>query len=284
MVDAWNRQVAGRLREAAALLEQQQANPFRVRAYRRGADTVERLDRDIRELFEEEGQEGLTRLPHVGRGLAAAIREILTRGRWSLLERLRGDLDAERLFQTIPGIGPTLARRIHDELGVDTLEALEVAAHDGRLGKVAGIGEERASMVRSALDRMLRRGRGRPFSRDEPGVDLLLDVDRVYRDRAESGELPTIAPRRFNPDGESWLPILHGTRDSWHFTALYSNTARAHELGRTRDWVVIYFYDEDDHHEGQSTVVTETQGPMRGKRVVRGREPECEGHYEGREQ
>lgn len=60
----------------------------------------------------------------------------------------------------------------------------------------------------------------------------------------------------------------------WHFTALYSNSARAHELGRTHDWVVVYYYD-NDHREGQHTVVTETQGPLTGTRVVRGHEAEC---------
>lgn len=68
-------------------------------------------------------------------------------------------------------------------------------------------------------------------------------------------------------------------RDPWHFTALFSNTARAHELNRTRDWVVIYFYD-DDHDEGQHTVVTETSGRLKGRRVVRGREAECRDFYE----
>ena len=63
---------------------------------------------------------------------------------------------------------------------------------------------------------------------------------------------------------------MHTKRGDWHFTALFSNTARAHELGRTNDWVVIYYYDED-HREGQNTVVTETHGPRRGERVVRGR-------------
>ena len=82
-----------------------------------------------------------------------------------------------------------------------------------------------------------------------------------------------IAPRRFNPSGAAWLPILHTERDPWRFTALYSNTARAHELGRTRDWVVIYFH-QDDEVEGQRTVVTETLGPLAGHRVVRGREGE----------
>ena len=93
------------------------------------------------------------------------------------------------VFRTIPGIGPELARCVHDALDVDTLEALEAAAYDGRLEQVP-------------------------------------------------------------------------------------NTAMAHELGRTRDWVVIYFYD-DHHQEGQHTVVTETQGPLRGRRVVRGLQAEC---------
>jgi putative hydrolase len=101
---------------------------------------------------------------------------------------------------------------------------------------------------------------------------MLLDVDREYRERAAAGTLPTIAPRRFNPSGAAWLPVLHTVRDGWHFTALYSNTALAHQLHRTNDWVVLYFYD-DQHVEGQHTVVTETHGTLAGERVVRGHFP-----------
>jgi hypothetical protein len=71
---------------------------------------------------------------------------------------------------------------------------------------------------------------------------------------------------------------MHAQRGEWHFTALFSNTARAHQLGRTRDWVVIYYYDHD-HLESQCTVVTETAGPLKGLRVIRGRELECARHY-----
>jgi hypothetical protein len=115
---------------------------------------------------------------------------------------------------------------------------------------------------------------------EEPPVEMLLDVDREYRERAAAGELRRIAPRRFNPTGEAWLPILHTQRGQWHFTALYSNTARAHELGKTNDWVVIYFYD-GDHRERQRTVVTETRGPLAHSRVVRGREAEQLRHWTG---
>lgn len=270
-----NRQIAQRLREAAELLEQQDANPFRVAAYRRAAETVAGLDEDVAMLLEREGIEGLDALPGIGPVLAQAIAQMVRTGRWAQLERLRGAVAPEQLFQSIPGLGPQLARRIHEHLDIDTLEALELAAHDGRLERVPGIGPRRAAMLRATLAGMLARTRRpRPRGALEPAVDLLLNVDREYRAKAELGGLPKIAPRRFNPTGAAWLPILHTERGDWRFTALFSNTALAHELGRVRDWVVIYFH-RDNGSEGQRTVVTETRGPLAGRRVVRGREAEC---------
>ena len=87
-----------------------------------------------------------------------------------------------------------------------------------------------------------------------------------------------LAPRRFNPENEPWLPLYHTRRNGWRYRALYSNTALAHRLGQTRDWVVIYF--DDGFSSGQRTVVTETRGDLRGRRVVRGREWECREHYQ----
>ena len=275
-----NKDIAKKLLEFADLLEQQEANPFRVGAYRRAADTISALDTIVQDILEEKGFDGLTALPNIGEGIARAVQEILSSGRWSQLDRLRGSLEPTRLFATVPGIGKALAERIHDSLSIDTLEALEVAAYDGRLQEVPGIGVRRVQMIRAALAEMLsRRLRARSIRPvEEPSVELILAVDSEYREKAESDRLTTIAPRRFNPSGESWLPILHSQRNEWHFTALYSNTARAHELQRTHDWVVVYFYD-DDHREGQRTVVTEVRGPLSGKRVVRGREMECRDYY-----
>lgn len=110
-----------------------------------------------------------------------------------------------------------------------------------------------------------------------PAVADLLAVDRVYRRRAREGDLPRIAPRRFNPEHEAWLPIYHDVRGGFRFTALFSNTARAHHLHRVQDWVVIAW--EGPEGRGQATVVTEFAGPLRGRRVVRGRERECLEHY-----
>jgi putative hydrolase len=269
-----NEQTAEIFRECAAILEHQAANPYRVNAYVRAANVLDALQDDVRELLEKGGTDGLEKLPGIGKGLAAAIDEIARTGRLSQLDRLRGEATPETLFQALPGIGRKLAEDIHDTLHVDTLEALETAAHDGSLLKVPGIGERRAAAIRASLAAMLGRGQAsRRRHGPAPPVQLLLGIDAEYRKQADAGELPKIAPKRFNPEGKAWLPILHTEREGWHFTALFSNTARAHDLGKTDDWVVIYFYDED-HREGQCTVVTETHGPMQGERVVRGREAE----------
>jgi DNA polymerase (family X) len=270
-----NRDVADRLRQLADLLEPQDDNPYRVAAYRRAADTLALLDQDLRELVQERGIRGLLELPGIGEAIAGAIYEMLQTGRWSHLERLRGEQDPVQLFQSVPGLGPELARRIHETLEVDSLEALETAAYDGRLETVPGVGERRAAAVRAGLSSLLdvtRARRLRPV--EDPGVAVLLDVDREYREKAAAGRLPTITPKRFNPQGASWLPVLHTRRGRWTFTALYSNTARAHQLGRTHDWVVMYFHDRRQR-SGQFTVVTQADGPLVGQRVVRGREAEC---------
>ena len=275
----FNRLVADLFRQMAELLRQQQANPFRINAYQRAAETLESLDVDVRDILHCDGMAGLIKLPGIGQGLASSIEEIAHRGGLSRLERLRGTLQPEQLLQTVPGIGPLLAKQIHDVLHIDTLEALEIAAHDGRLETVSGIGRRRSAIIRAGLTSMLGRSpTGYARGVEAPPVGMLLDVDREYRRRAQAGRLPTLAPRRFNPQGKAWLPILHTDRNGWHFTALHSNTALAHRLGRTHDWVVLYYYDAD-HQEGQQTIVTETRGHLKGRRVVRGREPECGAHY-----
>jgi len=272
-----NASVAERLRQAASLLTAQGDNPFRISAYRRAADTIDRLDTDLRFIAETGGRAALDAIPGIGPSIAGAIVEMLTTGRWGFLERLKGASDPEALFCSVPGVGPELAHRIQHTLHLDSLEALEAAAHDGRLRAIPGFGARRVAVVRDVLADLLGRIRTPPRRIDEePSVAILLDVDREYRDAAARGTLRKIAPKRFNPGGEAWLPVLHATRGPWQFTALYSNTARAHELQRTGDWVVIYFH-RDGSPEGRRTIVTETQGPGRGQRMVRGREAECLG-------
>lgn len=109
-------------------------------------------------------------------------------------------------------------------------------------------------------------------------LNLLLEVDEEYRLKAAAGKLKRIAPKKLNPEGKAWLPILLTERQGYKFTVMFSNTARAHELEKTDDWVVVYY--EKGKGENQVTIVTEQRGALKGKRVVRGREKECGEFYE----
>jgi hypothetical protein len=273
-----NAEIADALARIADLLETQDADGFRVRAYRRGAERVRATPEPVAALYARGGVAALDALPEIGKSLASLIAELVRTGRSSLLERLSGQVSPEDRFTTVAGIGEELARRVHAELGIESLEDLELAAHDGRLAALPGFGPRRVRAVQQSLAGILGRESARRGKRaapqavadERPDVATLLDVDAEYRRKAAAGELRTIAPRRFNPEKRSWLPVLHTQRGPWSVTALFSNTARAHELGTTRDWVVIYF--ERDGREGQCTVVTERTGPRAGQRVVRGRE------------
>ncbi|GMU09470.1 helix-hairpin-helix domain-containing protein [Corallococcus caeni] len=280
-----NIDIADALERVADLLETQDAMPFRVGAYRKAASTLATWPDSVAQLLAEQGEAGLRELPGVGKSIAATVAELVRTGHIGLLERLEGEASPEALLASVPGIGPELAKRIHEALDISTLEALELAAHDGRLERVEGFGPRRAEQVREVLAARLgrsRRERERARSHGaedgpRPSVALLLKVDADYRRRAEAGELRRIAPKRFNPSGEAWLPVMREHVDDWNFRALFSNTALAHQQNATDDWVVLY-YDQDDV-EGQCTVVTSHAGPLNGRRVVRGREEECLAYY-----
>jgi DNA polymerase (family X) len=185
-----NAQVARRLDEVADLLAEQGANLFRVRACQHGAETVRRLARPVDEILAQEGVEGLRKLPGIGDRLAIAIRDIIRIGGLPMLDRLRGEADPVDLLETVPGIGPVHAARSHDELGIDSLEDLEAAAHDGRLADVAGLSGKRVTGIIDSLATRLGRLRPPcPRAPDEAPVEELLDVDREYCELAAAEKL-----------------------------------------------------------------------------------------------
>ncbi|MFO8069608.1 MAG: helix-hairpin-helix domain-containing protein [Alkalibacterium sp.] len=285
-----NEKIAELLDQIAHYLEIKNANPFRIESYRDAAETVRTSDESIANLAVDKGQSALEELPDIGEGISRLILSYVKTGQSDMLQRLQGEVSPGELFKQVPGIGDELGERIAEELDVSTLEELEQAAHDGRLEKLEGFGLRKVENVRVSLAGMLSAATQRSMrftgsekpKQEQPSIATLLKVDQEYRTKAKAGELHKIAPKRFNPEGKAWLSILNTERDGWKFTALYSNTARAHELDKTDDWVVIYY--ERDGEENQATVVTETSGPLEGKRVVRGRETECLEYYQNQEE
>ena len=284
-----NDEIASIFEQVSDLLEAQGDDYYRIRAYRKGAQSVRRHPEPVVDIFETQGTEGLEQLPYIGKRLAGAIAELATTGEFALLERLSIDVSPEDIFITVPGIGQVLARRIYKGLDIETLEGLEQAAHDGTLEQMPGFGSGRIALVRNALATMLNRTEPRTRNHRHrqqrpqlahqknsmvtaPSVELLLAVDEQYRYLAKAGQLRMVTPKRFNPEGKRWLPVMELSKGGWIFNVLYSNTARAHELKKTNDWVVVSYRREGDRTNlrGQCTVVTESRGPNRGQRVVRG--------------
>ncbi len=278
-----NQDIAIMLDQIADLLSIKRENPFKINAYRDAAETIRKTDKNITEIAQNNPQD-LEKLENIGEGISSLIVSYVHTGRSDVLERLQGEVSPVDLFSHVPGIGPTLAQRIVNTLKISSLAELEQAAYDGTLSSVDGFGKTKVRNVQLSLSGMLspaaRRGRRQnkqEVEKPQPKIGTLLEVDRIYREKAAAGILHKIAPKRFNPEGKAWLPILNTHLDGWEFTALYSNTARAHELEKTHDWVVLYF--RQGGMESQVTIVTETRGALRGKRVVRGRESECREYY-----
>ncbi len=280
MPNALNEDIAGRLDEVSRILSEQGANRFRIQAYREAATALRGLPIPVSKIFAEQGIEGLEKIPGVGETIARSIRDILLHGKLAMLQRLRGEHDPVSLLRSVPGVGKVTAWRLHEELGIDSLEELESAAHDGRLEQLPGMGAKRIAGIRDSLAQRLGRVRQQlpaSMQREDAPVAELLDVDRQYREEAAADTLKRITPRRFNPSREAWLPVLHTSRGSRHFTVLFSNTFRAHQLKKTLDWVILYY--DGASSERQCTVITSEFGPLEGKRIVRGRENECLEHY-----
>jgi DNA polymerase (family 10) len=145
----------------------------------------------------------------------------------------------------------------------------------GTVGLLSSLEKEVPDSAKAALD--AEREKHPRARRPLLGVAAILGIDAEYRRRAAVGTLKRIAPRQFNPGRKAWLPLLATNKGGWKFTVMFSNTAAAHTLGTTDDWVVVYY--EKGTGEQQCTVVTEKRGPLKGKRVVRGREAECKKYY-----
>jgi len=276
-----NRELAEVLDEIAQRLRRQAANPFRVAAYRAAAETVRGWHEPLSEVFRSDQLAGLEKLPGVGKSIARKLGELIRRGRLQSLDSLRRKQAADDRLTSLPMIGPRLAERIRTTLGIESLEELYAAAYDGRLRRIAGVGRKRVQAIRDSL--AVRLDRNAPARReivhaDEPPIAVLLEIDRLYRERAAAGRLITVAPRRFNPTGAAWLPILRLTRHGHRYCAMFANTARSHELDHDHDWVVIY--RDTKAAFGIWTVLTSQYGALRGKRIVRGREAECREYYE----
>jgi DNA polymerase (family X) len=144
--------IARALREMAGLLEVSGQEPFRARAYARGADALEGLDADLGELVE---MRRLTTLPGIGPALAAMITELYQTGRSQALEEQRRRVPAIALeLRRIPHLGLEKIAALQAALGIQTLEDLEAACEAGRVRTIKGLGEKSERRILEAIRKL----------------------------------------------------------------------------------------------------------------------------------
>jgi len=179
-----NIEIAHVLRDVAVLLEIRGANPFRVRAYENAARTIEGHTTPLRKMVDDGAN--LTELPAVGKDMASHIIELVTAGRLSLLDELAQEIPLTLIELTrLPGVGAKKAKRLWDELGVETIDDLERAASQGDIARLAGFGEKSQQKMLSAIAAYRRRtGRYRLADAEklvEPLVEHLRGLAGVQR-------------------------------------------------------------------------------------------------------
>jgi DNA polymerase (family 10) len=140
--------------EIADVLELKNDNPFRIRSYRRAARVVRDLPEDAKTLLADGKLEAV---PGIGKSLAEKIEEIAKTGTCQTYEEIRRDSHYPLLgLLAIPGVGPKLAVRLHEELGIRSVDDLERAAKAGKLHGLARLGEKLEEKILKGIEQHRR--------------------------------------------------------------------------------------------------------------------------------
>lgn len=158
-----NSEIADQFDRLADLLEIEDANPFRVRAYRNAARTVRGYPRSMSDLLED--GEDLTELPDIGDDLAAKIKTLVETGKLPLLQEVEERTPpALSELMKIEGLGPKRVRALYLELNIKTLDDLREAAESGMIHEIAGFGDKSEEKIKHRVEK---------FSGEKPRTKLI---------------------------------------------------------------------------------------------------------------
>lgn len=233
-----NADIATMFEEIADLLAVKGDNPFRIRAYRNAARTLRGLGTEVARLVAEE--QDLTRLPGIGRDLAAKIEEAVRNGSLHTLKKLHHELPRglTRLLD-LPGLGPKRVRRLQEELGIHTPAQLRKAAKAGRLRALPGFGEKTEQRLLAALSAHETQSRRIPRFTVRPYAEALADY---LRRGAGVHEVAIAGSYRRACETVGDLDLLVSAQDGAAVTArfaAYDEVRRVHSRGPTRATVEL---------------------------------------------
>jgi DNA polymerase (family 10) len=151
-----NREVIEMFNKVADMLAIRGDQIHRILAYRKAAESIGDLGRDINQVHAEDA---LTEIPGIGKTLATKIEEMLTTGRLEFYERLSEEIPPSLIeLLRVEGLGPKRVKQIYDTLGVKTLEELNEAAKAGKLSELPGMGKKSETKLLAAIEALEKHG------------------------------------------------------------------------------------------------------------------------------
>jgi len=149
--------IASVFQEIAVLLSLKGENPFKIRAYERGAESLLSMDEDLGAVI---GEGRLRTIDGIGEALAEKIEALHAGAKVRLYEELKAEVPPGLVeMLRVPGLGPGRTRALHQALGIDSIPALEAACRDGRVAAVKGFGPKTALNLLRAIERAREAGR-----------------------------------------------------------------------------------------------------------------------------
>ena len=235
-----NAEVAAIFEKLADLLEIEGANRFRIRAYRKAAQTIANLPREAASMVVE--GEDLTELPGIGDDLAGKIAEIVTTGKLSLLEEVSKRVPPGLSdIVALPGVGPKRAKALYETLGVRSIDDLRKKTADEKLGRIPGVGKVTAQKIVKAV-RQVDQGTKRYKLSDAEEVARYLVAYLEKLDGIEEVVVAGSYRRRKETVGDLDILVTGSASKSLAVMTAFANfpdVARIIEKGSTRSTIVL---------------------------------------------
>jgi DNA polymerase (family 10) len=169
-----NTEIAGIFDEIADFLEIEGENPFRIRAYRNASRTVSGLGAELKDMVAD--GEDLTKLPGIGKELAAKIHEILETGTAKALIKLQQRIPKTLIeILKLPNLGPKRVGVLYKDLKIKNLEQLSLAARKGRIRSLEGFGEKTEKAILEAVEARAQKEKRFKIAAVKPTVESLID-------------------------------------------------------------------------------------------------------------
>jgi DNA polymerase (family 10) len=192
-----NADIAAQFNRMAELLEIEGANPFRVRAYRRAAATIEDLPESVSKMIAD-GRD-LSELPGIGKDLAGKIEEICRTSHLAALEEVEARTPSTLAALTaIPGLGPKRVHVLHEKLGIGSIDDLAKAA---RAGKLRGLPRFGAAMEKRLLDEIDKGRRTEQRLRISTAEDFANGIVEYLKTSPEIGQVVVAGSFRRRKEG-----------------------------------------------------------------------------------